>query len=226
MPRYDYHNRRMLSVIGEALLNIGTTEYSLASGLPILQRQFGLEISVCYKRPDIPSLDLQKEPCRQLHSKTAEVVSGHQHYYAEVLKTIDYQSSSSVAAMFEFVQLADHVESICLSLKLIIQLIPNLHRMRNDLMHSTKLESDEGLLVTTAKEPARLIPWRTLQRFSRKSRKASYLASMLVVSAVGADHGLYASFGNNSHHSRFLTRYYRDCIKNLGSRWRHALDSV
>ena len=54
----------------------------------------------------------------------------------------------------------------------------------------------------------------------------NYLASMLRVSAVLANHGLYASFGNDSYHSRFLLRCYRDGIKNLGSRWRQDLAAV
>ena len=226
MPRYNYRNKRMLSVVGESLLNIGTVEFTLATGIPILQRQFGLEVAVCYRRPDIPSLDLQSEPCRLLHRKTADVVREDEQHYREVWKTLDHHSQSDIRLMFRFVELADYAEDIYLSLGLLLPLMPSLHRMRNGLMHSTKLESDEGLLVTTAKAPARLIPWRALQCFSRKSRQASYLASMLRVSAVSANHGLYASFGNDSYHSRFLLRCYRDGIKNLGSRWRQDLAAM
>ena len=226
MPRYEYRNERMLSVIGEALLNIGTAEYSLSTAIPILQDQLGLAVSVCYKGAGIPSLDRQKEACRLLHCKTSEIVSDNEQHYIEICNTLDYQNHSEIEDMFRFVQLADHAEGICLSLRLILRLVPELHKLRNDLMHSTKLESNEGLLVTTANESARLIPWRTLQCFGRKSRQISYLASMLTVSAVGANHGLEFSFGNDSYHSRFLLRYYRAGVKNLGSRWRHDLDTT
>ena len=223
MLRYEYRNKRMLSVIGEALLNIGTAEYSLSTAIPILQSQFGMDIAVCYKGTGIPSLARQKEPCRLLNRKTSEIVSDNERQYIEICKTLDPQNHSDIAAMFRFVQLADHAEAICLSLGLILRLAPDFHKVRNDLMHSTKLESEEGLLVTTAKEPARLVPWLTLRCFGRKSRQFSYLASMLTVAAVGANHGLHASFGNDSYHSRFLLRYYRDGVKNLGSRWRYDL---
>lgn len=226
MPRYEYRNKHMLSVIGEALLNIGTAEYSLSTGIPILQSQFGLEVSVCYKGAGIPSLDRQREACRLLHSKTLEIVSDDERHYVEICKTLDFQNHSDIEAMFRFVELADHAEGICLSLGLILRLAPELHKLRNDLMHSTKLESDEGLLVTTAKDPARLVPWQTLRCFGRKSRQLSYLASMLTVSAVGANHGLHNSLGNGSYHSRFLLRYYRAGVKNLGSRWRHDLGAI
>ena len=45
-----FHNKRMLAAIGEALINIGTIEFQLGTGIPRLQSYFGMSVSRCYQK--------------------------------------------------------------------------------------------------------------------------------------------------------------------------------
>ena len=123
-------------------------------------------------------------------------------------------------------EFADDTEIVYLNLDLILSLVDRLHETRNDLMHSTKLESEEGLIVTTASKPARIISYGELAIFLRKSRQALYASSSLLVAAVSsATEGdkLYSSFSNGSHNGRFLKRLYQDNVHDLGAQWRNHL---
>ena len=214
--------QRLLSVVGEALLNVGTVEYQLGCGIPRLQRFFGVPVSRCYLKRRIPSLNEQKEPCLSLHEKVHECVRNDAFTYAELVKTIHRVEDVSVRAMFDFVELADNTEIVYLELGLVLGLLEDLGQVRNDLMHSTKLESDGGLIVTTARKPAREISHRELVIFLRKSRHAVHFSSSLLVAGVSlaVESGpLYASFGNGSYNSRFLKKLYGAQISNLGAKW-------
>ncbi len=228
LSQREFHNKRMLAVIGEALLNIGTIEYQLGGAIPRLQSYFGIPVSRCYKKRRIPSLSDQTKPCQKLHNKVSGQVSEDVTIYARLVETISYDDQSSVRAMFEFVELADNTEIIYWELNMILGLIDGLSQTRNDLMHSTKLEFEKGLIVTTANRPARIIPYRELAAFWRKSRQALYISGSLRVAGVSlvSEGGrLHSSWSNGSHNSRFLKRLYRDKINDLGSRWRDHLTS-
>ena len=130
-----------------------------------------------------------------------------------MIETINFDDDDSIQAMFEFVELADNTEIIYLKLDTILGLTDGLRDTRNDLMHSTKLEFEEGLIVTTATKSARVIPSRNWSSFLRKSRHALHFSRSLMVAGVamtaeGAK--LYSTFSNGSHNSRFLKRLYRD----------------
>lgn len=222
------HNRRMLATIGEALLNIGTIEFQLGSAIPRLQSYFGMSVSPCYYKPRIPSLYDQQKPCLKLRKKLRGLVKQDVETYANLIETTNFVDDDSIRAMFEFVELADNTEIIYLELDTILGLTDGLRDTRNDLMHSSKLEFEEGLIVTTATKPARVIPFKELVIFLRKSRHALHFSSSLRVAGVtmtaeGAK--LYSTFSNGSHNSRFLKRLYRDQINDLGSRWRDHLTS-
>ena len=223
-----FHNKRMLAAIGEALLNIGTIEFQLGTGIPRLQSYFGMSVSPCYQKPWIPSLSQHKEPCLKLRDKLRGLVREDVETFVNLLETTSFDDDNSIRAMFEFVELADNTEIIYLELDTILGLTDGLRDTRNDLMHSTKLEFEEGLIVTTATESARVIPFKELVIFLRKSRHALHFSSSLMVSGVAmtAEGGkLYSTFSNGSHNSRFLKRLYRDKINDLGSRWRDHLTS-
>ena len=224
----EFHNKRMLAVIGEALLNTGTIEYKLSGAVPRLQSYFGIPVSRCYRKRRIPSLRDQKTPCMNLRDKVCSQASEDVTIYAKLVETISHDDQGSVRAMFEFVELADNTEIIYWELNTILRLIDGLSQTRNDLMHSTKLEFDKGLIVTTANRPARTIPYRELAAFWRKSRQALYVSGSLLVAGVSlASEGgkLYSSWSNSSHNSRFLKRLYRDETNDLGSRWSDHLTS-
>ena len=221
--------QRLLSVVGEALLNVGTVEYQLGGGIPLLQRYFDVPVSECYRKGWIPSLNEQRKPCMVLHDKVQECVKGGAVAYAKLVKTIHGVDEVSVRAMFDFVELADNTEIVYLELGLMLGLLEDLGRMRNDLMHSTKLEFDGGLIVTTARKPAREISLRELVVFLRKSRHAVHFSSSLLVAgvSVAVEGGpLYASFGNGSYNSRFLKKLYGAEISNLGAKWRDDLSKL
>ena len=165
----SFHNKRMLAAIGEALLNIGTIEFQLGSGLPRLQSYFGMSVSPCYQKPRIPSLTEHQEPCWKLCEKLRGLVREDVETFANLIETANFADDVSRRAMFEFVELADNTEIIYLELDTILGLIDGLRDMRNDLMHSTKLECEEGLIVTTATKSARVIPFKELVLFLRKS---------------------------------------------------------
>ena len=84
LSHYKFHNRMMLATIGEGLLNIGTIEYKLSCGIPRLQSYFGMSVGVCYRKPNIPSLDLQKEPCLKLRDWVRELVDEDFSTYAKL----------------------------------------------------------------------------------------------------------------------------------------------
>ena len=226
--RRAFHNKRMLAAIGEALLNIGTIEFQLGTGIPRLQAYFGMPVSPCYQEPWIPSLRQHKKPCLKLRDKLRGLVREDVETFADFIETINFDDDDSMRAMFEFVELADNTEIIYLELDTILGLIDGLRYMRNDLMHSTKLEFEEGLIVTTATKPARVIPFKDLVLFLRKSRHALHFSSALRVAGVAMaieEPKLYSTFNNGSHNSRFLKRLYRDEVNDLGSRWRDHLTS-
>ena len=218
----------MLAVVGEALLYIGTIEYDLGCGIPRFQSYFGMPISACYKKPRIPSLGDQKEPCEELRDRVRQKLCENVRVYDRTIEHIDWGNEDSIRSMFDFVQLADSVERVFLEIALLVRLIPGLQKTRNDLMHSTKLESREGLIVTTAHEPARIIQYGQLSIFLRKSRQAAYISSALLVGAVAMTiegDKLYSSFDNESNNSRFLRKFYRNGIVNLSNRWRKDLEA-
>ena len=222
----SFHNKQMLSVIGEVLLNIGSIEYSLSCGIPRLQSYFGMPVNYCYQKPKIPSLGEQKEPCLKLRDRVSGHVSDDVSIYAKVIKTINIYDEGSTQAMSDFVELADNTEIVYLELNVILKLIDGLREIRNDLLHSTKLESEDGLIVTTADKPARIITSKELALSLRKSRQALQVSSsLLVVGVFMAAEGdkLYSSLSNGSHNSRFLKKLYRDNINDLGSKWRNHL---
>lgn len=224
----SFHNKRMLAAIGEALLNIGTIEFQLGSGIPRLQSYFGMPVSPCYQKPRIPSLSEHQEPCLKLRDKLRGLVREDAETFATLIETTNLVDDNARRAMFEFVELADNTEIIYLELDTILGLTDGLRDARNDLMHSTKLESEEGLIITTATKSARVIPFKELVLFLRKSRHALHFSSSLLVAGVtmtaeGAK--LYSTFGNGSYNSRFLKRLYRNKINDLGSRWRSHLMS-
>ena len=128
--------------------------------------------------------------------------------------------------MSAFVELADNTEVIYLELDLMLRLLDALHGTRNGLMHSTKLESAEGLIITTATKPAWIIPYRDLEIFARKSRQALHISSSLLVSGVclaTSGDKLYSSLSNGSYNSRLLKRLYQDNVNNLGFKWSNHL---
>ena len=228
-PAREIRGQRLLSVVGEALLNVGTVEYRLACGIPRLQRFFGVPVSQCYLKRRIPSLNDQREPCLSLHQKVQECVKDDAVAYAKLVKTMHGVDDVSVGAMFDFVEQADNTEIVCLELGLMLELLEDLGQVRNDLMHSTKLEFDGGLIVTTAREPAREISHRELLVFLRKSRHAVHFSSSLEVAGVSlAVEGgpLYANFGNGSYNSRFLKKLYGAEIRNLGAKWGDHLSKL
>ena len=222
----EFHSKRMLAVIGEALLNIGTIEYKLSCAIPRLQSYFGMTVSRCYHKSRIPSLNEQNKPCQKLRDKVCSKVNEDARIYPGLVETISCDDESSVQALFEFVELADNTEIIYWELNVILGLVNGLSETRNDLMHSAKLEFEEGLIVTTANRPAREIPYRDLAAFWRKSRQALHVSSSLLVagiSSVSERDQLYSSWSNGSPNSRFLKNLYRDKINDLGSRWRDHL---
>ena len=217
-----FHNRRMLAIVGEALLNVGTTEYNLTCSIPQLQSIFGMPVAVCYRKPLIPSLGDQREPCLKLRDKVHDEVAANSAIYGEQVRDIDLNDEVAIGAMCEFVKLADTTEIVYLELDLIVRLIDELHGTRNDLIHSLKLECAEGLIVTTASRPATIISQRQLEIFSRKSRQAVDVSSTLLVASVGLSldgEKLYSSFNNGSYNSRFLKRLYREAVTDLSSKW-------
>ena len=223
-----FRNKRMLSIVGEALLDIGTIEYQLSGGIPRLQSYFAMPEGICYKKPKIPSLGDQKASCLTLRDKVRQNVIKNADIYTELLGKIDLEDDDAISAMFEFVELADNTEIIYLELDLIVGLIDGLHETRNDLMHSTKLESPEGLIITTANQPARVVPNRSLATFLRKSRQALFVSSSLLVAGVcmaTVGDKLYSSFSNGSYNSRFLKKLYRENVNNLSSRWRTHIEA-
>ena len=223
-----FHNERMLAAIGEALLNIGTIEFQLGAGIPRLQSYFGMSVSPCYQKRRIPSLSEHKKPCLKLRDKLRGLVREDVETFANLIETSDFVDDDFIGAMFEFVELADNTEIIYLELDTILGLIDGLRDTRNDLMHSTKLEFEEGLIVTTASKSARVIPFKELVLFLRKSRHALHLSSSLMLAGVAMNAEgakLYSTFSNGSYNSRFLKRLYREKINDLGSRWRDRLTS-
>lgn len=224
-----FRGQQLLTVVGEALLNVGTVEYKLSCGIPRLQRYFGVPVSARYLKRRIPSLNEQREPCLSLHKHARECMRDDEVLYAELVKTVHSTDHVSVQAMFDFVELADNTEIVCLELGLMLGLLDGLGQMRNELMHSTKLESDGGLIVTTATKPAREISHRELVIFLRKSRHAVHFSSSLLVAGVSlATEGdpLYANLGNGSYNSRFLKKLCGDEISDLGAKWRDHFSKI
>lgn len=216
----------MLAIVGEALLNLGTMEYKLSCGIPRLQLYFGLPVDNCYKKRRIPSLGDQKKPCQSLQDKVREWVSENAEDYAQLIESIDPNDEVSVLAMFDFVKLADNTEIVYLELDLMLKIIDGLRETRNDLMHSLKLGLEDGLMVTTARRPARIISNRDLAIFLRRSRHGLNVSSSLFVAGVclaTKEEKLYSSFSNGSYNSRFLKRLYRDNVIDLDLRWRNHL---
>ena len=222
----SFQDIRMLATVGEALLNVGTIEYKLNCSIPRLQLYYGLPVDNCYKKRRIPSLGDQKKPCRSLHDKVREWVSQNAEVYAQKVDSIDPSNEDSVLAMFDFVELADNTEIVYLELDLMLKIIDGLRETRNDLMHSLKLGLEDGLMVTTARRPARVISHRDLAIFLRRSKHGLDVSSSLMVAGVclaTKEDKLYSSFSNGSHNSRFLKKLYGDDVIDLGLRWRNHL---
>ena len=89
-----FHKKRRLAAIGEALLNIGTIEFQLGSGIPRLQSYFGMSVRQCYQKPRIPSLSQHKEPCLKLRDKLRGLVRRDVKSFADLLETIKLDNDS------------------------------------------------------------------------------------------------------------------------------------